>query len=405
MSWNDILEDAIAARHWFHRHPELTWQEKNTAVRIRERLTELDIQWRPCAEHGCVASLAATATGPHIAFRSDMDALPITELAAVDYCSSEPGVMHACGHDGHMAALLGLAAWLKQHEHQLKNPVSLLFQPAEEGGHGARRMIEDGALEGVDVIYGWHNWPALPAGVALCPDGAVMSGNGTFHMTINGVGGHASQPEICADPVLAASAITLNLQQIVSRRLPPQAAAVVSVTSIVADSNVTVTPASVSLGGSIRLSDPRLREKINALIIEISQHTAAAYGVSVDIDIQPRYEATINHADAAQQYRAALAAELGEGYADSDLMLPIMASEDFSYYLNEIPGAFALVGMSENASTAAGYDAPCHSPVYRFNDRILETVIRVFARLAGLPVGEPVQSISKPGTARPFAAK
>ncbi|CAA0125056.1 Hippurate hydrolase [Halioglobus japonicus] len=405
MSWNGIINDAIAARQWFHRHPELTWQEKNTAIHIREQLTELGIQWRVCAEHGTVASLAAAAAGPHIAFRSDMDALPINEKAAVDFCSSEPGVMHACGHDGHMAALLGLAAWLKRHESQLRNPISLIFQPAEEGGHGAMKMIEDGALEGVDMIFGWHNWPALPAGVALCPDGAVMSGNGTFHMTISGVGGHASQPEICADPVLAAAATTMNLQQIVSRRLPPQAAAVVSVTSIVADSNVTVTPESVSLAGSIRLSDPQLREKINALIIEISQHTAAAYGVAVDIDIQSRYEATINHADAAQHYRAAFAAELGDGYADSDLLLPIMASEDFSYYLNEIPGAFALVGMSERASSTPDYDAPCHSPVYRFNDRILESVIRVFARLAGLPVGESGQPISKPGTARPFAAK
>jgi amidohydrolase len=392
--WNKIINEAIEARHWFHRHPELTWQEENTAVRIRDRLTELGIQWRVCAEHGTVATLATGAPGRHIAFRSDMDALPITEYAAVDVCSSEPGVMHACGHDGHMAALLGLAAWLKHHESQLRNPISMIFQPAEEGGHGAKKMIEDGALEGVDVIYGWHNWPALPAGVALCPDGAVMSGNGTFHMTIRGVGGHASQPELCADPVLAASAITLNLQQIVSRRLPPQAAAVVSVTSIVADSAETVTPESVTLAGSIRLSDPKLREKINTLIVEISEHTAAAYGVSVAIEIRPRYEATLNHAGAAQHYRDALQAELGDGYADSELLLPIMASEDFSYYLNKIPGAFALVGMSEHSPSAAAYDVPCHSPGYHFNDRILESVIRVFSRLAGLPIGDSGQTIS-----------
>ena len=403
MSWDTVITESIQARHWFHRHPELTWQEHNTAARIRERLTALGIQWRVCAEHGTVATLAATAAGQHIAFRADMDALPITENAAVEYCSSHSGVMHACGHDGHMAALLGLAAWLKQHEALLQHPVTLLFQPAEEGGHGAREMIADGALAGVDVIYGWHNWPALPAGVALCPDGAVMSGNGTFHMTITGVGGHASQPEICADPVLAASAITLNLQQIVSRRLPPQAAAVVSVTSIVADAAVTVIPGSVRLEGSIRVSDPALRATVNTLIVEISQHTAAAYGVSVETETRPRYEATVNHPDAARSYRAALQAELGDTCADSTLRLPIMASEDFSYYLDAIPGAFALVGMAESTADQTGYSAPCHSPDYRFNDRILAAVIRVFSRLAGLPVDAAGEPISEPGLAGHFA--
>jgi len=388
MSWGDIVEAAIASRHWFHQHPELTWQEENTAARIREQLSQLDISWRACAQHGTVASLAPSATGQHLAFRSDMDALPIHEAADVDYCSHEPGKMHACGHDGHMAALLGAAAWFKQNEQALKGPVSLIFQPAEEGGHGAKKMIEDGALEGVDCIFGWHNWPALPAGVALCPDGPVMSGNGTFHMMIKGKGGHASQPEVTRDPVLAAAAITLNLQQIISRRLPPQAAAVVSVASIIADSNVTVIPDSVRLEGSIRVSDPRWRQQINDLIVEISHNTASTYGVSVDVEIRPRYEATINHAEPAARYREALRAELGEHCQDSDLLLPIMASEDFSYYLYDIPGAFALIGMSEQAQGDHHYQAPCHSPEYHFNDRIIESVIRVFARLAGVPVAD-----------------
>lgn len=381
-----MVKTAVESRHWFHRHPELTWEEKHTGERIREYLTRWGIPWRICAEYGTLATLAPRAAGEHIALRSDMDALPINESVSVDYCSQSPGKMHACGHDGHMAALLGAAAWLRQHEDRLPGPVTLIFQPAEEGGHGARKMIEDGALEGVDTIYGWHNWPALPVGVALCPDGAVMSGNGTFHMTINGRGGHASQPEAARDPVLAAAAITLNLQQIISRRLPPQAAAVVSVASILADSNVTVIPDSVRLEGSIRVSDPRWRRQINDLIIEIAHNTAATYGVTADVEIRSRYEATINHAQPASRYRQALRAELGEHCDESDILLPIMASEDFSYYLNEIPGAFALVGMSEPALDGASYNAPCHSPEYMFNDRIIESVIRVFCRLAGLHV-------------------
>ncbi len=383
MGWQQAVAQAVKFRHWSHRHPELTWEEQNTALQIREQLTLLNIPWRPCAELGTVATLASAAGGEHIALRADMDALPIEENTAVDYRSCVSGKMHACGHDGHMAALLGAARWLKQHEAQLPGPVSLIFQPAEEGGHGARKMIEDGALEGVDAIFGWHNWPALPAGVAVCPDGPVMSGNGTFHMTIAGKGGHASQPELARDPVLAAAAITLNLQQIVSRRLPPQAAVVVSVTSIAAQSAVTVIPDSVRLEGSIRLSDPCWREAINQLIVEIAESTAAGYGVGVEVETRSRYEATINHPHAAERYRQALQREFGPHCLESDLLLPIMASEDFSYYLNQIPGAFALVGMAEPGES---FSAPCHNPNYQFNDRIIDPMMRVFCRLVNLPV-------------------
>jgi len=396
MNWNQIVAEAVGFRHWCHRHPELTWEERGTAEHIRRTLTAWDIPWRACAELGTVATLAPQAPAEHIGLRADMDALPIAEQAPVDYCSTEHGKMHACGHDGHMAALIGTAGWLKRNEKVLPGPVSLIFQPAEEGGHGAREMIQDGALEGVERIFGWHNWPALAAGTAVCPDGPVMSGNGTFHMTIRGEGGHASQPEAARDPVLAAAAITLNLQQIVSRRLPPQAAAVVSVASIVADSAVTVIPDDVRLEGSIRLSDPRWRRPINDLIVEIAQATAASYGVRAEVEIRGRYEATINHPDVAHRYREALRAELGEHCLDSDLLLPIMASEDFSYYLNEIPGAFALIGMSETDSSGGGYTAPCHSPDYRFNDSIIDPVMRVFCRLAGLPVAPPSDAGLRP---------
>jgi amidohydrolase len=382
MDWNEVTRSAIEFRHWSHRHPELTWEESGTAARIRQLLSEWEIPWRTCAEHGTVATLAPNAPGEHIALRADMDALPITEKVSAGYCSGEAGKMHACGHDGHMAALIGTAVWLKRHESELSGPVTLLFQPAEEGGHGAKRMIEDGALEGVERIFGWHNWPALPAGSAVCPDGPVMSGNGSFHIDVRGRGGHASQPEAARDPVLAAAAITLNLQQIVSRRLPPQAAVVVSVTTLLAESSVTIIPEQVRIEGGIRISEPRWREQVNQLIVEIAQNTAATYGVTAEVEIRPRYEATVNDAASAARYRQALQAEFGAGCLDSDLLLPIMASEDFSYYLKEVPGAFALVGMS----TQGGFDAPCHSPDYRFNDAIIEQVMRVFCRLVNLPV-------------------
>ncbi|GAA0679928.1 M20 aminoacylase family protein [Marinobacterium maritimum] len=382
--WQEIITAAVQFRHQLHRQPELTWQEENTSRLIREQLDTLKIPWRSCARYGTVATLAPDAPGTHIALRGDIDALPIDELTDLPYRSEQPGCMHACGHDGHTAALWAAAAWLKTHEAELPGPVTLLFQPAEEGGHGAHSMIEDGALNGVEQIYGWHNWPAIPYGQAVCPDGPVMSGNGTFEIELHGQGGHASQPELCRDPVLAAAAITLNLQQIVSRRLPPQAACVISVTQIKAISAANVTPETVSLGGSIRLSQPELRDTINCLIKEITEDTARSYGVNAQVETAKRYEATINHVDAATRYRDALEASLGSDWSCNSIHLPIMASEDFSYYLNRIPGAFALIGMAREDN----YQHSCHSPHYVFNDDLIPKVVEVFARLVGAPLPE-----------------
>jgi hippurate hydrolase len=242
-------------------------------------------------------------------------------------------------------------------------------------------MIEEGALEGIDRIFGWHNWPAIPFGQALCPEGPVMSGNGSFEIIVHGRGGHASQPEACRDPVLAAAAITLALQQIVSRRLPPQAAAVVSVTALEAISVENVIPETARLAGGIRLGSPELRQPINEAITEIATRTAESYGVRAEVNLRPRYEATVNHGGPAAEYRQALAAEFGDRW-QAQQPTPIMASEDFSYYLKAIPGAFALIGMSE----AGGFQRPCHSPSYQFNDALLEPMVRIFARLVGAPL-------------------
>ncbi len=366
-----------------HRNPELAWFEHETAGRIRRRLDQLDIAWRACAETGTVATLAPDAPGRHIALRGDIDALPIVEASGVEWSSAVEGRMHACGHDGHTATLMAAACWLKAHEAWLPGPVTLLFQPAEEGGHGAKAMIDDGALEGVEAIFGWHNWPAIPFGKAACPNGAVMAGNGSFEITIHGQGGHASQPELCRDPLLAAAAVVTALQQIVSRRISPQAATVLSVTSLHADGGApTVTPSTASLAGSFRLGDPDTRGLLGSLITDIARNVAAAHGVNADVNIYPRYGTTVNHRDEADGYRRALMAELGDDALDSGLTMPIMASEDFSYYLDEIPGAFALIG----ADDGRGNHHPCHSPEYDFNDRLIDRVGRIYVRIAGIPV-------------------
>lgn len=380
--WNNIVTNATHIRQEFHAHPELGWQELRTAEKIRSLLKLWQIPYRACAETGTVASLNAEANGArHIALRADIDALPIVEKTEKNYQSTAHGCMHACGHDGHAATLLAAAHWLKLHERELQGPVTLLFQPAEEGGHGAKKMIEDGALENVDEIYGWHNWPALPFATIACPGSIIMCGNGTFSITVNGIGGHASQPEVCADPVLAASAIVMALQQIVSRRLAPQQAAVVSVTSIEAPSGPTTIPERARIGGSIRVPDEITRNKVNTLIKEISTQVAASYGVTCDVNIQPRYQATINHTQQAENMRNAWVQQWGPGSLEHNVRLPVMASEDFSYYLNEIPGAFALVGADDGEA----HQAPCHSPYYDFNDKLINKVGRVFIRLAGGP--------------------
>lgn len=379
-AWQDTIAFAKAFRRTLHQHPELGWQEHNTAGAIRSILDDLEIPWRPCADTGTVACINPGGDEPAIALRGDIDALPIREETDKAWSSTTQGCMHACGHDGHTATLLAAGRWLKQNESQLQRKVVLLFQPAEEGGHGAREMIADGALEGVSEIYGWHNWPALPYGTFACPDDLVMCGNGTFTIRVTGEGGHASQPERCVDPVLAASAVVLALQQICSRRLSPQQAAVISVTRIHAGDALTVIPPHADIGGSIRVPDEQTRETVNALISQICEQTAASYGATCSVEHQPRYSATINHPQQAATARDCWQALYGEQALAHGQQLPIMASEDFSYYLQHLPGAFALIGSDDGR----GHDVPCHSPLYDFNDRLINDVCRWFCRLAGM---------------------
>jgi hippurate hydrolase len=382
-AWEGAVESSVELRRALHRRPELSWAEHETAALVRRRLDGLGIPWRACADTGTLATLAPRAGGRHIALRADIDALPIEEKSVVDWRSEHPGCMHACGHDGHTATLFAAAQWLRRHEERLPGPVTLLFQPAEEGGHGADAMLREGALDGVDAIFGWHNWPAIPFGHAVCPDGTVMAGNGTFRLEVRGQGGHASQPELCRDPVLAASAIVQAMQQVVSRRLPAQGATVVSITSIDARSGVTVIPDTAVLEGSFRIADPRDREPLGALITEVAQSAARAYGAECEVTIYRRYDPTVNHPAQAELLRGALLEEFGANALEVPVRVPIMASEDFSYYLQQVPGAFALIGAGDGRDE---HEVPCHSARYDFNDALIAPVARIYSRLAGAPL-------------------
>lgn len=418
-SWSEIVDAAVTLRRDLHRRPELTWQEHATAATIRGELDRLGIPWRASAGTGTVGTVAPDAPGRHVALRADIDAMPVDEATGVPWTSERTDVMHACGHDGHTATLVAVAAWLAAHADQLPGPVTLLFQPAEEGGHGAAAMIADGALDDVvrddghaptvtprpvEVIFGWHNWPAIAGGQAICPDGPVMSANGTFEIEVIGAGGHSSQPESTRDPVLAAAAITLALQQIVSRRVAPGQAAVVAVTSITAPSGLTVTPERAVLAGTIRVGTTEQRDVVFELIRDIAVATAHAYDVEAVITTAPRYAATVNHPEPAAEMRRALAGTLGEKWPSETIRAPVLASEDFSAYLERIPGAFALLG----ADDGNGHDHPCHSARYDFNDVLLPRAARVLAELAGVPVDgdvsdgvEPIIVTGQPDRERP----
>ncbi len=375
--FDEVVSFATNFRHKLHKRPELTWQETNTAKAIREVLEKHNIPYKIYANTGTVGLLAQDKEAVHIALRGDIDALPLQEKTEVSYKSEIDNCMHACGHDGHTATLIATAIWLKQNEDKLSNPVSLVFQPAEEGGHGAKKMIEEGCLDNVDMIFGWHNWPAIKFGQAVCPNGTVMAGNGTFHINIIGRGGHSSQPELCKDPILAASAITLNLQQIVARQISPQDSVVVSVTSIDGKSDLTTILNNVKVEGSIRVPNEEIKDKVFNKIKQITQDTAKAYNVDVNIELRNRYKATINHDRQASRMREVLKQTLGEKW-QSNIATPIMASEDFSYYLNTIPGAFALIGTDDGVEK---HQKPCHNVNYDFNDKLIKIASIMLMRL------------------------
>jgi len=372
-----IVEQAVRLRRELHRHPERSWHEFQTAGRIRAELERLGLTWRACAGTGTIVDLGPES-GSRIALRADIDALPIGEGTGKEHASVNEGVMHACGHDGHTASLLATAAWLAQHLDQLRVPVRLLFQPAEEGGHGAKKMIEEGCLEGVHEIYGYHNMPTMPYGRFASPAGAVMVSNGYFSARIVGKGGHASTPEACRDPILAGAHFVSQVQQIVSRNVPPQKAAVITVSTFHGGTARNAIPDDVVLEGTIRAAQTELRDSLAERIAEVLEGVCRAAQVTSTFEFTPAYQATVNHPQPAARLRDALAAELGPSSEELD-GLPFMGGEDFSYYLAEIPGAYALVGSGSSPEAP-----PLHSPRFDFNDDLIPLTVRVWSRILGL---------------------
>jgi len=373
----DLEADIAAWRRDLHRHPELLYDVNRTAASVAEKLRGfgLDEVVTGIGRTGVVGVIRGrnSGSGKVIGLRADMDALPITETTGKPYASETPGKMHACGHDGHTAMLLGAARYLAE-TRNFDGTAIVIFQPAEEGGAGGKAMVEDGLMERwhIQEVYGMHNMPNLAAGEFAIRPGAFMAAADWFTIAITGRGGHAARPHGTVDPIVVGSAIVQALQTVVSRSVDPLESAVVSVTMFHAGSADNVIPETAELVGTARTLDATVRDLVEARLRAIVEATAAAYGASVQLTYHRGYPVTRNHADATA-FAAAVAGEIAGPKAVDDDAPPVMGAEDFSYMLEARPGAFIFIGNGDSAGL--------HNPAYDFNDEIIPVGCSYWARL------------------------
>ena len=362
----EMLPEIIAWRHDFHQHPELMFDVHRTAARVAElcRGFGADQVVTGIGRTGVVVVIKGRSDtqGRVIGIRADMDALPIHEASGVDYASKTPGKMHACGHDGHTAMLLGAAQYLAETRH-FDGTAVLIFQPAEEGGGGGREMVESGMMDrfGVQEVYGLHNMPGIAAGQFAIRAGAMMAAADRFEIVVTGKGGHAAIPQNSVDSLLVAAHIVLALQSIVSRNVDPLAQAVVSVCTVGTDSNAdNVIPQIVTLRGTVRTMEAGVQDMVERRLSEIAIGTAQALGAVAQVFYRRGYPVTVN-APTNTGFAAEVAARI-TGSVDTNTA-PMMAAEDFSYMLNARPGAYIFLG---NGATPM-----VHHPAYVFDDTII----------------------------------
>ena len=369
--------DMTVWRQDIHAHPELGFQENRTAGLVARQLEAFGITvTRGVGRTGVVGTLKVGSSTRRIGLRADMDALPIPEANRFAHRSVHAGVMHACGHDGHTAMLLGAAKYLAQTK-RFDGTVHFIFQPAEEGLGGAQAMIDDGLFTRFpcDAIFGMHNRPRLEVGRFNVRAGPMMAGGAFFDIRITGKGAHGARPETGVDAALVAAQIAVSLQSIVSRNLAPLDAAVVSVTRILAGDAYNVIPQTAELGGTVRAFSRDVMDAVGRHMQRLAEGTAAAYGATVEVDFRVRFAPTVNNADEAE-FAARICTELvGPENVDRNPPL-IMASEDFSFMLEQVPGCYLNIG---NGVEDGGCEV--HNPAYDFNDRALPLGADFYARL------------------------
>ena len=359
---SELHAEIVGWRRDIHAHPELRFEEHRTAALVAEQLRGFgcDEVVTGVGKTGVVGVIRGqqNTTGMTIGFRADMDALPLQEITDLPHASTHPGKMHACGHDGHTAILLGTAKYLAE-TRNFDGTVVLIFQPAEEGGGGAKAMIADGMMDrwNIQEVYGMHNWPGQPVGSFSIRSGPFFAATDTFEIHLIGKGGHAAKPQETVDTTVLASHLVLALQTIASRNVDPTEQIVVSVTSIESESKAfNVIPEHVFLKGTIRTMSADIRKLAERRLKEISTSVATMFGGQADIKFNQGYPVMTN-SEEQTQFAASVAASVYGSCEDAPL---VMGGEDFSYMLNERPGAYILVG---NGDTAA-----CHHPEYNFSD-------------------------------------
>nr|WP_314089435.1 M20 aminoacylase family protein [uncultured Shinella sp.] len=371
------MQDEIAEwRRQIHREPELLFAVERTAAFVAEKLKEFGVDEivPGIGRTGVVGIIRGKGEGRTIGLRADMDALPIDETSGKPWSSTVKGKMHACGHDGHTAMLLGAAKYLAE-TRNFAGSVAVIFQPAEEGGGGGNEMVKDGMMErfGIAEVYGMHNLPGMPVGSFGTRPGPIMAATDEFNITVKGRGGHAALPQKTVDPIVIGSYVVTALQTIVSRVADPIASLVVSVTKFNAGFAHNVIPETAQLAGTVRTLNPDMREEAEARIRQICGGLAAAHGAEITVTYHRNYPVTVNHAD--ETGHAVSVAQDIAGIASVDPSLnPMMGGEDFSYMLLARPGAFIFIGNGDTAGL--------HHPAYDFNDDAIPHGVTYWVKLA-----------------------
>ena len=371
---------ALAARitGWrrdFHRRPETAFKEIETSAVLKKFFEGLGCSVRTLAGTGVRADLEGRPGGKTVALRADMDALPLTEEGGKPYGSENPGACHACGHDGHMAALMGAAELLARRRDQWSGRVVFLGQPAEElPPGGAKPMIEQGALDGVDAVFGLHLWQGLPTGTIAMVKGPMMAQSDNFRIAVRGRGGHGSMPQAAVDPILAAAHVVTALQSIVSRNVDPLKPAVVSFGTIHGGTVYNIIPGEVLLSGTVRTFDPGLQKMIEGRLRDVSAETAKAFGASADVEYDIGYPPLVNDPASVDFVAGVVRRWLGADRLQS--IGPVMGGEDFAYYLQNRPGAFLFFGAGDGTS------APHHHPAFDIDERALPEAALLLAAVA-----------------------
>ena len=375
---NEFHNEMTAWRRDIHQHPELQFEENRTSDLVAAKLEEFGIEiHRGLAKTGVVGTIR-NGDGPSIGLRADLDALPLQEKNIFKHASSNPGKMHACGHDGHTTMLLGAAKYLASSKN-FRGTVNFIFQPAEEGGGGGEVMVKEGLFEKfpVDAVYGMHNWPGMEPGYFGVGAGPIMAAADTFDLTIFGRGGHAALPDQCVDPILAASQVVTALQSISSRNTHPLDTLVISVTQIHAGDAYNVIPDSVRMHGTVRTFLPETQEEVPAKMLRVAEGVCTALGASCELNYMNGYPSTINSVPETEIAAKAVVDLVGEEKIHRN-PIPSTGAEDFSYMLQARPGCYVWIGIGTGKGEGG---CMLHSSHYDFNDDVLWTGASYWATL------------------------